>query len=219
MTDAQYETLMRENMKLERDYSEVREMLEQERAEKEQLMGHNEDNKNLINKLSKEYEIAKKKLTEELVNKRERRLKYDEEIQRLRIEIDRRQKEIEDMQGQAIEPMDMEIFKMKMKKEIETSHRIEIEERNAMLERSKNERDDYKRSLEILNTKYENLKLDTQSQIESNKLKYKEELQGLILENQKLQTQVEASKDRDLLRQARRDLEESKRRMEEYQKE
>ena len=70
MIDAQYETLMRENMKLEREISELKEMLEQEKSEKAQLFDINEDNKVLISKLSKELEVAKKKLTEELVEKK-----------------------------------------------------------------------------------------------------------------------------------------------------
>jgi chromosome segregation ATPase len=50
-------------------------------------------------------------------------------------------------------------------------------------------------------------------------MKYKEELQVVIKENQNLQSQIEMSKERDMLRQARRELEEAKRRIEEYQKE
>lgn len=219
MLDPQYETLMRENMKLERDIAEFKEMLEQERAEKNQILDHNEDNKMLINKLSKELDVAKKKLTEELVDKRERRVKYDAEMDRLRQEIERRQQEIENMQAQAIEPMDMDILKLKTRKEFENSHAMELEERQNIINKIKEERDELKRNLEFLNIKHENLKFDSQREIESNKFKYKEELQVLIKENQKLQSQIEMSKDRDMLRQARRELEEAKRRMEEYQKE
>lgn len=219
MLDPQYETLMRENMKLERDIAEFKEMLEQERAEKNQILDHNEDNKMLINKLSKELDVAKKKLTEELVDKRERRVKYDAEMDRLRQEIERRQQEIENMQAQAIEPMDMDILKLKTRKEFENSHTMELEERQNIINKIKEERDELKRNLEFLNIKHENLKFDSQREIESNKFKYKEELQVLIKENQKLQSQIEMSKDRDMLRQARRELEEAKRRMEEYQKE
>jgi predicted nuclease with TOPRIM domain len=48
MSEAKYETVMRENMNLEREISELKECLEQERAEKEQLLEHNEDNFNQI---------------------------------------------------------------------------------------------------------------------------------------------------------------------------
>lgn len=219
MIDAQYETLMRENMKQERDIAELKELLEQERAEKEQLMDHNEDNKMLINKLSKEYEVAKKKLTEELVDRRERRVKYDAEMERLRVEIDKRQREIEEMQAQAIEPQDMDILRLKAKKEFETQHALELEEKQTIINQIKEERDELRRNLEFLDTKHENLKFDSQREIESNKLKYREELQVLVKENQKLTSQIEMSKDRDMLRQARRELEEAKRRVEEYQKE
>lgn len=139
MSDAQYETLMRENMRMERENAEIREILERERAEKEQLMNHNEDNKNLISKLSKEYDVAKKKLTDELMDKKERRMKYEAEMQRLRDEIDRRQREIEEMQSQAIEPVDMDILRMKAKKEFETAHTIEMEEKNMQVSKLKRE--------------------------------------------------------------------------------
>jgi predicted nucleic acid-binding Zn-ribbon protein len=206
-------------MKLERDISELKEMLEQERAEKGQLLDHNEDNKILIGKLNKELEVAKKKLTEELDEKRERRIKYDAEMSRLRQEIDRRQKESEDIQAQSIEPMDMDILRLKVRKEFETSHTIEMDDKQNIINKLKEERDELKRNLEFLNTKHENLKFDSQRDQDSHKMKYKEELQVVIKENQNLQSQIEMSKERDMLRQARRELEEAKRRIEEYQKE
>jgi predicted nucleic acid-binding Zn-ribbon protein len=52
--------------------------------------------------------------------------------------------------------------------------------------------------------------------LENNKLKFKDEIQALV---KSAQSQGEVSKDRDMLRQARRELEEAKRRVEEYQKE
>ena len=63
------------------------------------------------------------------------------------------------------------------------------------------------------------MKFDFQRDIENNKLKYREELQVVLKENEKLQTHIENSKEKELLRQSRRDLEESKRRLEELQKE
>lgn len=219
MLDPQYETTMRENMKLERDCSELKEMLEQERAEKSQLMDQYNDNKNLISKLSKELDVAKRKLTEELVDKRERRVKYEAEMERLRQEIERRQREIEDVQATAVEPMDMDIFRLKAKKEFENSHAMEMQERQNIIDQIKQERDELKRNLEFLNTKHDNLKFDSQRDLESSKLKFKEELQMLIKENQNLQSQLQLNKDRENLRQCRRDLEDAKRRMEEYQKE
>jgi DNA repair exonuclease SbcCD ATPase subunit len=190
------------------------------------------NNKRLIERISKEFEVSKKKLTEELVDKRERRMKYDAEHTRLREEIDKRQKEIEVMQAQAIEPLDMDILRMKARKEFEMAttpiisiltpkmaHKVELEEKQEMYNKIKEERDELKRSFEFLNTKHDNLKYESQREEESRKLKYKEELQTLIKENQKLQSAVEMSKDKELLRQCRRELEESKRRTEEYQKE
>ena len=216
--DSQYEALMRQNAQLERDVSELKELLEQERAEKNQLLNHNEDNKLLIGKLNRELEVARKKLVEDVVNNNERKIKYEEEVSRLRHEIDKRQKEIEDMQAQSIKPMDMNILRMKMKEEFETSYALESEDK-AMIAKLKEERDELRRNLQFLDTKHEGLKIDSQREIESNKLKYKEELQGLIQENQHLQSQIEMSKDREMLRQSRRELDETKRRIEEYQKE
>lgn len=219
MIDAQYETLMRENMKLEREISELKEMLEQERSEKAQLFDINEDNKVLISKLGKELEVAKKKLTEELVDKRERKLKYDAEAERLRHEIERRQKEIEAIQTQAVEPVDMDIFRIKTRKEFEAAHALEVEEKQNTINKLIDERNELKRELQFVNTKHDNMKFDFQRDIESNKLKYREELQVVLKENEKLQSQIENSKEKELLRQARRDLEESKRRLEEIHKE
>ena len=155
---------------------------------------------------------------EELVDKKERRGKYEAEMARLRQEIDRRHREIEEVQAQSVDPMDMDILRVRIKKEFETSHSMELEEKQIIIGQLKSERDELHRELDFLNIKHENLKLDSQRTIDSNKLKHREELQSLIKENESLQSQIEMSKDRDMLRQARRELDEAKRRIEEYQK-
>ncbi|CAI2364680.1 unnamed protein product [Moneuplotes crassus] len=217
--DLQYETLLRQSMQQERDIAELKEMLETERAEKSKLFEHNEDNKLLIGKLVKELDVAKKKLTQELMDKKERRDKYEAEMGRLRQEIERRHREIQDVQEQAVDPMDMDILRVKIKKEFETNHSNELEEKQMIISQLKTERDEVRRELEFLNTKHENLKFDSQRNADSTKSKHKEEIQGLTKEIEHLQSQIEMSKDRDLLRQTRRELDESKRRIEEYQKE
>jgi chromosome segregation ATPase len=219
MYDPQHETVMRENMKLEREKAELKELVEQLNAEKDQLINLNEDNKTLVLKISKEYDVSKNKLTQELVDKIERRKKYDADIERLHHEIERRQKEIESLQAQAIEPMDMDVFKLKIRKDYEAVHNSEMQEMQSLVDRLKEEINQSKREFEILNMKHENLKLDTQRDLDNAKVKYREELQVLMKENQNLQSKVEMSKDREMLRQARRELEEAKRRVEEYQKE
>lgn len=129
---------------MERGVAELKEMLEQERAEKTQLMDHNEDNKMLINKLSKEYEVTKRRLTDELAGKREKDAKHRAEMDRLRVEIDK-------LQSHMVEPMvmDMDILLLKTKKEFETTHNNELAEFQDRIDKLQEERDEYKRNLEF----------------------------------------------------------------------
>lgn len=217
--DAQYEALVRKSMQQERDIAELTQLLEAERAQKGKLLEHNEDNKNITAKLVKELDVARKKLTEELLDKKERRDKYEAEMGRLRQEIERRHKEIEEVQAQSVDPMDMDILRVKIKKEFETTHSNDLEEKQTIISQLKSERDELRRELEFLNTKHENLKFDTQRTIESNKQKHKDDIQALTKEIESFQSQIELNKDRDMLRQTRRELQEAKRRIEEYQNE
>jgi len=63
-----------------------------------------------------------------------------------------------------------------------------------------------------LRTQFDSQKYEHEKELQDIKDKFKGEIQELFLENQTLQQRADDKRDRDLIRQLRRDLDESKRR-------
>ena len=109
-------------------------------------------------------------------------------------------------------PIDTDILRMKIQKDIEARHRLEMDQKQAEVERLSENYYESKRQLDILRTQHENLKYENEKELSDLKERNKQELNDLILENQTLQTKCDDRRDRELVRQLRRELDENKRR-------
>lgn len=69
-----------------------------------------------------------------------------------------------------------------------------------------------KRQLDITKTQHENLKFESEKEISDLRDRHKTEMQDLVVENQTLQTKLDDKRDREVIRQLRRDLDDYKRR-------
>lgn len=73
-----------------------------------------------------------------------------------------------------------------------------------------------KRQLDILRTQLDSIKYEHEKDMLDCKDRFKAEIQELMLENQALQAKADDRRDRDLIKQLRRDLDEAKRRAHDY---
>jgi hypothetical protein len=82
--------------------------------------------------------------------------------------------------------MDMEIMRMKARKEVELSHKTQLDDLYLKIEQTQKDRDDMRRSLEYLRAEHENLKVEYDKEKLTSKTKYREELDVVIRENEGL---------------------------------
>jgi hypothetical protein len=109
-------------------------------------------------------------------------------------------------------PMETEIVRMRIQKEVEGRFRMEIEGRQNEIERISDAYYEIKRQNEIFKTTIENIKYESEMVITELKNRHKSEISELLEQNHALHLRVDDSKDKDVVRSLRRELEEHKRR-------
>jgi len=109
-------------------------------------------------------------------------------------------------------PVDTDILRMRIQKDLEARYRTEIETRNLELERMTDTYYECKRHMEIYKTSLENFKYETEKIRTEIEEKRKLEVNELIQHNHDLQLRLSETRDKDQVRQVRRDLDEYKKR-------
>lgn len=218
MSEAHYEALVSDNNELNKALTKTKTLFEQEVAEKQNLVTIIEDYKTHFDRLTMENAQIQKKLTEEISAKRLTKEHHDVETDRLKVEVGRRQKEIEEVLMTAAEPMQVETLRMKARKEVDVAHRAELDERQSQVEDLQNQLEKAKREREAANIDLDSVKVEIEKERTLSKAKYREELDEVLKENETLRGEIERSRDREKLHEVRRDHEESKRMQEELSK-
>ena len=77
--------------------------------------------------------------------------------------IEKKQAEIESLSSKMQLPVDQDILRMRIQKDVEARYRFEINQKTQMLEQTSDSLYDTRRQLELLKTAYEQLKSDTES--------------------------------------------------------
>lgn len=97
-------------------------------------------------------------------------------------------------------PVDTDILRMRVQKDVEAKYRIELETRGMELEKMTEAYYESKRQMEIYRTSLENQKYESEKIIQELKEKHKNELSEIYEENHSLQLRVEEQRDRDTVR-------------------
>ena len=82
--------------------------------------------------------------------------------------------------------MDTDILRMKIQKDLEARHRIDIDTKVQENERLSDQFYEAKRQLDIFRTQLESQKFEHEKDIQDSKDRFKSEIQELMLENQAL---------------------------------
>ena len=120
------------------------------------------------------------------------------------------------MQAKMVLPLDSEMMKVRMHKEIEGPYKLALANQKADYERLEADTFELRKEHELLRTAHENLKYESERELNDVRARNKDEVNSLLLQNQSLLAKVEENKDRELLRQVRREVEEHRRRAAEY---
>lgn len=101
---------------------------------------------------------------------------------------------------------------MRVTKDIEARFRLDIETKTLEVEKMTEAYYETKRQFELVKTSMENHKYESEKIIQEMREKHKSELSEIYEENHSLQLRIEEQRDKDTVRQVRRDLEEYKKR-------
>lgn len=126
--------------------------------------------------------------------------------------VDLKQREIDQMAQKLTLPVDTDILRMKIQKDLEARHRVDLEQKVGENERLLDQYYEAKRQLDIVRTQFDQSKYEHEKELQDAKDKMKQEIQELMMENQALQARCDDRRDRELIKQLRRDLDEAKRR-------
>jgi len=126
--------------------------------------------------------------------------------------VERKQTEMDQLAQKMVLPVDTDILRMRVQKDLEAKFRFELESRNAELERTSDALYESRRQLEILKTALESNKYENDKFMTDLRERHKVEVTELAEENHSLQLRIEEGRDQEQIRKLRRDLDESKRR-------
>ena len=133
----------------------------------------------------------------------------------MRRAIEQKQREIDSMANKMTLPIDTDIMRMKIQKDIEGRHRIELDAKQHEVDRLGEQYYEAKRQFDVVKMQLDTQRHEFEKEIAEVKEKSRKEGSELLIENQALQAKADDKKDRELIRQLRRDLDTHKRKEQE----
>lgn len=134
--------------------------------------------------------------------------------------IETKQKEIDHINSKMQLPVDQDILRMRIQKDLENKYRFELDSKTIELDKVSESYFESKRIQEMLKTTLEAHKIETEKIVQDMKRRHAEEIAEMVSDNHALQLRIEdSSKDREFTRALRRDVDDAKRRLIEAQQE
>jgi len=208
MDETRYETLLDENTNLKRALSSTKHILERTLNDYETLKQIHEDFKTQYDKVKRENEESNQKYLQLLNDRKDLENQFDNTIRNFKIAIEQKQKELEDVQAKVIPSLDHDMLRIKIINELEGPQRLALENKQQEIDKLQDQVYEFKRQFEILSSKYEASRYEADKEIRDLKDRHKLEVTDLMMEIQSLQERVEDTRDRDVIRNLRRELEE-----------
>lgn len=141
-------------------------------------------------------------------------------IQHMRNMVEGKQKEIDHINSKMALPIDQDILRMRIQKDLEGKYRFDIDSKSMELDRLSESYFETKRHFELTKTELESLKVEHEKVLGEIKRRNKEEIDELVSDNHALQLRIEDTyKDKEATRALRRDIDDVKRRLCEAQQE
>lgn len=155
-------------------------------AEKEQVNSLYNDFKVHYEQMRGQSLTFQKRLGEEMQARKELEQGLESRLSDMRRAIEHKQREIDQMANKMTLPIDTDIMRMKIQKDIEGRHRVEIEQKQHELERIGEQFYEAKRQLEIVKTQLETQRHEYEKDVTDMKERSRKEVSDLLIENQAL---------------------------------
>ena len=214
-TQGLFDSLRQQNEDLQRALGTVERHLQTAIGEKEQVSALYNDFKMHYEQMRSQSNQFQKRLSEEIQAKKELELTVEERLNDMRRAIEQKQREIDSMANKMTLPIDTDIMRMKIQKDIEGRHRIELDAKQHEVDRLGEQYYEAKRQLDVIKMQLDTQRHEFEKEIAEVKEKARKEGSELLIENQALQARADDKKDRELIRQLRRDLDTHKRKEQE----
>jgi len=192
--------ILAEKQELERALQDVRLLLEREREEKLQVDRLYQDQKAESERVKVERSHYQQRLIEEFTQKKELEAQYEARIGDWRRALEGKQKELDQIASKMVLPIDTDILRMRVTKDIEARFRLELETKSLELVKMTEAYYETKRQLEIVKTSFDSHKYESEKLLTDLRDKQRNEVNELFEENHSLQLRVEESRDRDAVR-------------------
>ena len=186
MENAAIDSILQEKQDLERALLDVRDLLERERDEKMQVDRLYQDQKAECERIKVERSHYQQRLMEEFTNKKDLEAQYEERMADWRRALEAKQRELDQIAQKMVLPIDTDILRMRVTKDIEARFRLEIETKTMELEKMTEAYYETKRQFEIVKTSMENQKYESEKIVQELRDKHKSELTEIYEENHSL---------------------------------
>ena len=178
--------ILSEKADLERALQEVRDLLVREREEKLQVDTLYQDQKSECERAKLERSHYQARLLDEFQQKKDLETQYDARLSDWRRALDAKQRELDQISAKMVLPVDTDILRMRVTKDIEARFRLELETRALELDKMTEAYYETKRQLEIVKTQFESQKYESEKLIQELRDKHKADLDELFDENHSL---------------------------------
>ena len=155
---AQFQQVLEENDTLIKTLEIMKKQLDIKMGERNQISALYEDHKQHYEAMRQRLALAERRLAEESQARKDLEFHAETRVADLKRAVEQKQRELEGVQARMMMPVDTDIMRMKVAKEVEGRHRIEIEGMQQEIDRVSEQWYEAKRVTEILKAQVETLK-------------------------------------------------------------
>ena len=127
--DEQQQQLLFENEEMFKALELLRKQLEIKIGERNQLSSLYEDHKQHYEAMRQRLQLAERRLAEEATARKDLEFAQEQRVAEMKRAIELKQRELENVHNKMSLPVDTDIMRMKIAKDMEARHRIEVEGR------------------------------------------------------------------------------------------
>ncbi|KAL4512473.1 hypothetical protein ABPG72_005475 [Tetrahymena utriculariae] len=208
-----YDQILEENANLKKALQQAKSVIERTSNDYETLKQIHEEFKIQQDRLKRENDELSVKVIQLMNDKKELEMQFDATIRNLKIAIDLKQREIEEVQAKIIPSFDQDMLRIKIINELEIPHRNQLEAKQEELERMQEQLDEYKRQINILNSRLEIINKDHERDIKSIKERHHLEVSEFMNEIKLANEKIDDQKDKENARKLRREVDELKQKL------
>jgi len=187
------------------------EQLKRIKNEKDTLQDVYEEFKQHYDKLKKECNEISKRHMETIAEKKHLEAEYEAQLKHLRGLLEQREKVLDEQRSKALLPTDTDMLRAKIAREIEAPYKQKVESLNQDIDRLETDLSELKRTNALLKSENDAKDHDYTKQISDMKQKYQAQIADLMAELQTVHEKLDDTKDKELIRTMKREVEEYKR--------